>query len=569
MVEDFNSVQPCDHRRDVQVRFSDGRVFCAPAGTRLEAFIRRAMPNAVPVVGALVNGRLAELSEPLIADVDVEPISMGAEDGMRMYQRALTLLLDVVVRELFNARVTIDHSLTFGGLFCRVLDRAPFTEAELAQIEARMRALVAEDLAIARETVRIEETLANAQKQGDDAQALLLKQSDRKETRVHTLRGVKHYFLGRMLAPSTGYLKQFRVQAYPPGFVLQFPRRHRPTALEPVKHSPKITAVFREYGQWLDLLGVPDAGALNQHLLDGYAREIILVAEALHAQRIAEIAMTIVARRGQVRLIAIAGPSSSGKTTFARRLTIQLLANGIRPFPISMDDYFLSREETPRDGNGDYDYENLHALDLALFNEQLVQLLNGETVRMPTYNFHTGEREAGHTVQLTPNHVLLIEGIHGLNPNLITQIPAERIFRIYISALTQLKLDRLNRVATSDTRLVRRIVRDARTRGYSARETIARWESVRRGEDRNIFPHQEQADVMFNSALVYELSLLRPFVEPLLRQVEPGTPEYIEARRLLTFLEWFCPCADSFVPEDSLLREFIGGSVVADFVPHL
>jgi uridine kinase len=250
-------------------------------------------------------------------------------------------------------------------------------------------------------------------------------------------------------------------------------------------------------------------------------------------------------------------------------LTIQLLANGLRPFPLSLDDYFVSREETPRDENGNFDYECMDALDLELFNKQLLALTKGETVTLPRYNFETGEREMGHTVQLTAHHVLLIEGIHGLNPSLVTQISREHILRIYISALTQLKLDRLNRVATSDTRLLRRIVRDARTRGYTARQTISRWESVRRGEERNIFPYQEQADVMFNSALVYELALLKPFAEPLLRQVEPGVPEYVETRRLLTFLEWFHPCDASLVPEDSILREFIGGSVVADFVPHL
>lgn len=571
MVDDQTfQIEPCEHRHDVQVRLPDGRVFSGPSGTRLEAFMRKiSTPQSVPIMAALVNGRLAELSEPLIADVDVEPISLATEDGIRVYQRALTLLLDVVTCELFNSHITIDHSLTFGGLFCRVLGRAPFTEQELIQIESRMRVLVAEDIPIQRETIRIEDAIANARAQGDDGQALLLEQSGRKEVRVHVLRHVKHYFLGRMLAPSTGYLKYFAVRNYPPGFLLQFPTRRRPTALEPIKHSPKITSVFREYGQWLNLLGVPDTASLNQDLEESRSREIVLVAEAFHAQKIAEIASTIVANRDRIRLVTIAGPSSSGKTTFARRLTIQLLANGLRPFPLSLDDYFVSREETPRDQNGEYDYENLHALDLELFNQQLLALTNGEAVTLPRYNFETGDREVGHTVQLSANHVLLIEGIHGLNPNLVTQIPRENIFRIYVSALTQLKLDRLNRVATSDTRLLRRIVRDSRTRGYTARETIARWESVRRGEERNIFPYQEQADVMFNSALVYELALLKPFAEPLLRQAEPGVPEFVEARRLLTFLEWFYPCDASLVPEDSILREFIGGSVLTDFVPHL
>ncbi len=571
MAEDpYPEIQLCEHRKDVQVRFSDGRVFCGPAGTRLEAFIHKAMSSqAVPVMAAVVNGRLADLREPLIADVDVEPISLASEDGMRIYQRSLILLLEVAVRELFNAHIAVDHSLTFGGLFCRVLDREPFTEPEIAQIETRMRTIVAEDAPIRREPMRLEDAMAWFESQGDDAQAQRLSQLDRKEVTLRSLRGVKEYFFGGLLAPSAGYLKQFVLRSFPPGLALQVPQRQRPTALEPVNFSPKLTAVFLEYGQWLSLLGVSDTVALNQALAKGRAREIVLVAEALHAQRIAEIAANVAARRGQVRLIAMAGPSSSGKTTFARRLTIQLLANGLRPFPLSMDDYFVSRDETPRAADGDYDYEDLHALDLALFNTQLLALMNGERVTLPRYNFEKGEREEGPTVRLSPDHVLLIEGIHGLNPNLVPKIPAERLYRIYVSALTQLKLDRLNRVPTTDTRLIRRIVRDARARGYSARDTIARWESVRHGEDRNIFPYQEQADVMFNSALVYELAALKPMAEPLLRQVEPGTPEYLEARRLLSFLEWFYPCDATLIPEDSILREFIGGSVVSDFIPQL
>lgn len=552
------------------MRLHDGRVLCAPAGTRLEAFVRKASSSqAIPVVAAIVNGRLAELSEPLIADVDVEPISLATEDGMRIYQRSLVLLLQAVVRELFDARIIVDHSLTFGGLYCRVLGRDPFSEAEISQIESRMRAIVSEDAPIGREAMRIEDAIQMFKEMGDEAQVRLLSQSERKEIILHVLRGVKEYFFGGYLVPSTGYLKQFVVRPYPPGFALQLPQRHRPTALEPVKLSPKITAVFREYGQWLHLLGVTDAGALNQAFARGRAREIVLVAEAFHSQRIAEIASSVVARRDQVRLIAIAGPSSSGKTTFSRRLTIQLLANGLRPFPLSMDDYFLSREETPLDANGNYDFENLHALDLELFNAQLLALMNQDRVTLPRYNFEKGAREEGPTVTLSKDHVLLIEGIHGLNPNLLSQIPRERIYRIYVSALTQLKLDRLNRVPTTDTRLIRRIVRDAQARGYGARETIARWDSVQRGEDRNIFPYQEQADNMFNSALVYELAVLKPLAEPLLRQVEPGTPEYVEARRLLTFLEWFHPASALLVPEDSILREFIGGSVVTHFVPQL
>ncbi|MDE3089120.1 MAG: nucleoside kinase [Chloroflexota bacterium] len=564
----LSQIEECEHRKDVQARFPDGRVFSGPAGTRLESFVRAALlPQSIPVVAALVNGRLADLTEPVIVDVDVEPVSLGAEDGMRIYQRSLILLMEVAARELFQVHMDVDYSLTYGGLYCHAQERA-LTEKEVTQIEARMRAIFAEDAPIGREVVRIDDAIAGFQSQGDAAQVRLLSQANRKEVTLCSLHDVKDYFFGRLLVPSAGYLRQFAVYPYPPGLALQFPQRTRPISLEPPQRSPKLTAVSEQYGQWLSLLGVPDVGALNQALAQSRAREIVLVAEALHEQRIAEIATSIAARK-RVRLIAIAGPSSSGKTTFARRLTIQLLANGLRPFPISLDDYFVAREETPRDVWGNYDYENLHALDLSLFNEQLLALMNGERVTLPRYDFEQGDRQEGPAVQLSSEHVLLIEGIHGLNPNLVPKIPAERVYRIYVSALTQLKLSRLNRISTTDTRLIRRIVRDARARGYNARDTIARWESVRRGEDRNIFPYQEQADIMFNSALVFELAVLKPLAEPLLRQVEPGTPEYVEARRLLMFLEWFSPCDASLVPETSILREFIGGSVVSDFVPHL
>lgn len=561
-------IQECDHRRDVQVRFYDGRVFSGPAGTRLEAFIRAAASlQTIPVMAALVNGRLADLTEPVIVDMDVEPITLANEDGMRIYMRSLILLLEVAAHEVCNVHIDVDYSLTFGGLYCHAIERA-LTEKEVAHIEARMRSIVIEDAPIGREVVSIESAIEKFRTNGDAGTARLLSQANRKEITLVSLHNIKQYFFGRLLVPSTGYFKQFAVWYQSPGLVLQFPQRSRPTALEPVTLSPRLSAVSDQYGDWLSLLGVPDVGALNQALAQNRSREIVLVSEALHEQRIAEIASTI-ASQHSVRLITIAGPSSSGKTTFARRLTIQLLANGLRPFPLSLDDYFVPREETPRDAQGKFDYENLHALDLELFNQHLLALMNGEQVTIPRYNFARGDREPGHTAQLTSDHVLLIEGIHGLNPALVPMIPPERIFRIYVSALTQLKLSRLNRISTTDTRLIRRIVRDAATRGYSARDTIARWDSVRRGEEKNIFPFQEQANVMFNSALVYELAALKSLAEPLLRQVEPGTAEYVEAKRLLTFLEWFQPYDSHLVPENSILREFIGASVLADFVPHL
>ncbi len=330
---------------------------------------------------------------------------------------------------------------------------------------------------------------------------------------------------------------------------------------------PQLTAIFRQYGEWLHLLGVESLSELNDAIASGRIREIILVSEALHEQRIAQIADLIARYRDELHLVLIAGPSAAGKTTFSKRLSVQLLAHGIRPFPLELDNYFVDRKMTPRDEQGNYDFEALEALDLALFNEQLLALTQGKKVQLPRFNFKTGVKERGNTVQLGPDHIIIVEGIHGMNPQLVPSIPQDHTFRIYISALTQLNIDRHNRVPTTDTRLLRRIVRDATYRGYTAEETLDRWESVRRGEKRYIFPYQEHADTMFNSALVYELSVLKPLAEPLLLQVEPSSPRHVEAKRLLSFLRWFEPCGLDLIPDNSILREFVGGSILRDYTP--
>jgi uridine kinase len=317
----------------------------------------------------------------------------------------------------------------------------------------------------------------------------------------------------------------------------------------------------------MDVMGILDVGTLNEANESGRVREVILVSEALHEQRIARIASDIAEQHPYVRLVLIAGPSSSGKTTFSKRLSIQLLAHGIRPTTVGLDDFLVNREDTPRDENGDYDFESLYALDLSLFNEVLLRLLDGEEVTRPRFNFVKGAREKGETIRISQDHAIIVEGIHGMNPELVRDIPPQLIYRVYVSALTQLNIDQHNRVPTTDTRLLRRIVRDATYRGYSASDTIKRWESVRRGEKRWIFPFQEHADVMFNSALVYELAVLKSFAEPLLLQVKPRKPEYIEAKRLLSFLEWFVGAAPDLIPDNSILREFIGDSILRDYLP--
>jgi len=560
-------VRPGQPRETVQVRFPDGRIFEASAGTPLEAFvaaIRR--PEDPLVVSAMMEGKLVELTCPVERDVAVEPIALTHGDGVRVYQRSLSFLLTVAAHELFpEAAIVVDHSLTLSGLFIRVEGRSPFRPEELSRLEGRMRELVEADLPIVKRRVPLAEAREIFQRQAylDKVQLLDYRQKD--YLTVYELRGLCDYFYGHML-PSTGYLRLFALHHYPPGFILRFPRRSQPDVLPPFRDSPKLAAIFRQYGEWLDFLQIEDVAGLNRAIDQKRIREVILVAEAFHAQRIAETAREIAQQRDRVRLVLIAGPSSAGKTTFARRLGVQLLANGIRPLPVSLDDYFLSRKDTPLDESGEPDYESLHAIDLDLFNEQLLALTEGSEVTLPRFNFVTGEREAGRSLRMQAGQVLLIEGLHGLNPNLVPRIPPGCIYRVYVSALTQLNLDRHNRVPTTDTRLLRRIVRDARDRGYPARETITNWERVRRGEERYIFPYQENADTMFNSALAYELAVLKPLAEPLLRQIEPGTLEWVEARRLLAFLDWFRPCPTDPVPDNSLLREFIGGSILEGFL---
>jgi uridine kinase len=567
-------IHPAEPRDTAQVWFNDGRVLEGPIGTPLESFIEAAgSDREVPTVAALIDHELRELSYRVETDVEVQPVTMAESDGFRIYRRSLAFLLVTAVHELFpGTTVYVDHSLTFGGYFCQVQGRGPFTHEELARIEARMREIVAEDEPIWKTRVPLNEAIALFQARGDDDKVRLLARRRKAYLTVYQLRGFRDYFHGYMV-PSTRYLTLFALQDYSPGFILRFPRSNPPMELQPFVDYPKLRAVFREYGQWMELMGVRDVGFLNEAIAGERVREVVLVAEALHEQRIARIAEEIAARRHQaavagglgVRLVLIAGPSSSGKTTFSKRLSIQLLANGLRPFALEMDQYFVDRPKTPRGEDGQYDFESLGAVDVALFNEHLVHLLAGEEVTLPQYNFRTGLREVGQKVRLQPDHVVLVEGIHGLNPDLVPDVPPELIYRVYVSALTQLNIDKHNRVPTTDTRLVRRMVRDAAYRGYSAQETLDRWNSVRRGEKRWIFPYQEHADIMFNSALVYELAVLKPLVEPLLLQIKPRTPASVESKRLLAMLEWFEPLAPDLVPDNSILREFVGGSILRDF----
>jgi uridine kinase len=502
-----------------------------------------------------------------MTDSEVVPITTADSDGMRIYRRSLTFLMITIAEQLFpEAQVVIDYALNFGALYGEVRGRHPFTPDELARIETMMQEWVDADIPIGKKRVPLEEALSYFESQGQTDKTKLLRTRKKDYLTLYTLKDTKDYYHGYMV-PSTGYLQEFALRPYGPGFVLQYPRRELPTVIQEPVQYPKLVAVYNEYGEWMEVMGIPDVGTLNEANETGRMREVILVSEALHEQRIARIASDIAEQHPQVRLVLIAGPSSSGKTTFSKRLSIQLLAHGIRPSTLGLDDFLVNREETPRDESGDYDYESLYALDLSLFNEVLLRLMAGEEVALPRYNFLTGLRETGDAIRISQDHVIIVEGIHGMNPDLVRDIPPGLIYRVYVSALTQLNIDQHNRVPTTDTRLLRRIVRDATYRGYSAADTIKRWESVRRGEKRWIFPYQEHADVMFNSALVYELGVLKPLAEPLLLQVKPRTPEHIEAKRLLSFLEWFISIEPNLIPDNSILREFIGGSILRDYLP--
>lgn len=560
-----------ERRATVQARLPDGRVLEGPRGATLEAFIQAAAyPPEQRVVAALMNGRLRELCFPLMEDADLVPVTTSDNDGARIYRRSLSFLMIAAAAEVLPGQVvTIHHSMPFGGYYCERGDGQRLTDEELAKLRLRMRQLVDADLPIDNIRVPLDEARAFFQEQGDLEKADLFARRRKDYLTLYELNGVRDYFHGFMV-PRTGYLDLFDLRHYNEGFILQFPRRTWPGVLQPFEDEPRLAQVFQTYKDWLTIMGVGNVNSLNQAITGGRSSEVIMVAEALHERQLASIARAIASRQPAVRLVAVSGPTSAGKTTFSKRLALQVMAQGIYPVIISLDDYFVDREATPRDASGAFDFESLGALDIALFQSDMCRLMAGEEVLLPRYNFKTGRREVGTPLSIGKDHIVMIEGIHGLNPRLTDSLPESATFRVFISAFTQLNLDKHNRVPTTDTRLLRRIVRDAAHRGYSAAQTIGRWNSVRRGEKNHIFPFQNSADVFFNSALVYELSALKPLAEPLLMQVETGTPERLEANRLMAFLQWFEPLPEAdlrYVANDSILREFIGGSVLDTFHP--
>ena len=513
------------------------------------------------IVLAFVDGRLQELHKTLQADCAVEFETTGGSAGHKTYKRSMSLLLvkaiyDVAPREAIG-KVRIHYSVS-KGYYCTIEGDVTPDQAFLERVEARMRQMVEEDLPIRKRSVHTDEAIQMFHKHGMYDKERLFEYRRVSKVNIYSLNEFEDYYYGYMV-PSAGYLKYFKLYPYDEGFVLQMPEMSEPEVVPPFEPQNKLFQVLKESTRWGDMQGIETVGALNDKITGGDATELVLVQEALQEKRVAEIAGQI-ASRPDIKFILIAGPSSSGKTTFSHRLSIQLRANGLVPHPIAVDNYFVERDETPRDETGAFDFECLEAVDVKLFNRQLTELLAGKEVVIPEFNFVTGHKEYGNKPKkLGENDVLVIEGIHCLNPRLTESLPDAHKFMIYISALTQLNVDEHNRIPTTDGRLIRRIVRDARTRGASAQRTIRMWPSVRRGEERNIFPYQEEADVMFNSALIYELAVLKPYVERLLFGIDRDCPEYVEAKRLLKFMDYFVGIGSEMVPMNSLLREFIGG----------
>ena len=534
-----------------------------PMGTSLLEISRRLTSGPHPFLAAFVNNRVKELNYKIYTPVTIRFIDITSFAGIRVYQRTSWFILQKAVRDLYPGQTLhIRHSMGQSGFYCEIEGIDPLTREAAAALEERMRAIVAADLPIIRTKVLTEEVRARYAEQGFDDKIALLDTRPRLYSELYTLGDLPGYFYGS-LAPSTGYITRFGIEPYYRGFYLALPLRTSPEELHKHVSQEKMFGIFREYQSWVALMGVPTIGAVNARALAGDAGGMIKIAEAFHERKFAEVADAIqeAHRTRGVRMVLISGPSSSGKTTSAKRLGLQLGVLGLRPVMISLDDYFVEREKTPRDENGQYDYEALEAIDLELFNDHLHRLLQGESVDIPRYDFITGRRTQHDTpLTLDERSILIIEGIHGLNPRLTPSVPDAVKFKIYISCFTSVAMDNLSRIATTDNRLLRRLTRDYRQRGADALQTLSRWASVRRGEERHIFPYQENADVMLNSSLFYEISVLRPFAEKILREVPDTVPEYDEARRMLKFLDNFIPIPPDEIPPTSILREFIGGS---------
>lgn len=545
----------------VRILFKDGKEIQVEKGTTFEELAEKAKGQGeYPIMLAETENSYKELASPILHDLSaVRFIYLNEKDGMRVYQRSATFLLVAAAKRIFPGRhIIVNHHIA-GGYFCEFKDDGLCSDENIQKLEEMMWQMVREELPIRKEVLSVEQAMELFEAEGMLDKKELFKYRRTSTVNIYRLDEAKDYFYGYMLT-NTKAIQLFKLIPYAHGFILQFPDEKDPSHLKTFVPQPKLSNIFRESERWARILGVDTVSALNNVIAKGEIDELIKISEALHEKRIAEIADQIMEKK-HIKLVLIAGPSSSGKTTSAKRLGIQLKVNGMKPHVVSIDDYFVDREHTPRDEKGDYDFEALEAIDIQLFNEHMKALIEGKEVEVPTFNFVTGKREyKGNKIKLTPDEILIVEGIHGLNEKLSYAIPAENKFKIYVSCLTQLNIDEHNRIPTTDTRLIRRMVRDNQYRGIDPEKTLAIWASVRRGENKNIFPFQEEADAMLNTVLIYELAVLKSKAEPLLFRITRQSPYYAEAKRMLKFLEYFLPMDTSEIPSNSLIREFLGGS---------
>lgn len=513
-----------------------------------------------PILGALVNNKVKEMTYKVYKPKLIEFIDFSHNTGYQMYLRSLSFVLYHAVKKLYpDATLNIHHSIS-GGKYCEIDNLGiPLSQHVIDNIKTQMDEIVCKNLPFLREELLTADALQLFEQHNMFDKVLLFRTRKLLYTSVYHLGDSINYYYG-YLVPSTGFVNIFNLELYHQGILLQPPSKHNPSQTGRISPQVKLFNVFQEHKKWVSILGVPHVGELNIAVEEKRTTELIQISEALHEKKVATIADEIHNRNG-VKMVLISGPSSSGKTTFCKRLSVQLEVLGYKPVQISIDNYFVEREQTPKDERGEYDFECLQAIDLELFNKHLSELLKGNSVEIPTFDFAQGKKlYNGHTLKMSENSILILEGIHGLNPQLTSMIDNKFKFKVFVSALTQVAIDSQNPIPTTDNRLIRRMVRDYRYRGYSALDTMTRWASVRKGEEKWIFPYQEQADTMFNSALLCELSVLKYYAEPLLRDVPEIVPEYAEAVRLLKFLSYFKAIAEKDIPPTSILREFFGGS---------
>ncbi|MGI6224831.1 MAG: nucleoside kinase [Peptococcales bacterium] len=544
----------------IPVTLESGTIVQVEQGSTLEDLVKTLKKDGPLIVAAQVNNVLKELTESINEPINVKFFDLTSDIGMRIYIQSLSFVFIRAVREVIpeTSTVTVEHSLA-KGLYCEVRGKALRLET-VKKIEKKMAEIIAADEPFEKSRITKEEAIKLFAEDGQEDKVRILKYLKKPEGNIYKL-GWLYDFFYSYLVPSTGYLQKFSLQFHLPGVIIRFPTKENPFEIPEYIPQPKLASIFYETERWGEIMEVDTIAALNDLIINKQLSTIIRVNEALHEKKIANIADEIYDHKDRGNVILIAGPSSSGKTTFAQRLMIQMMVHGLKPVSISVDDYFVNREDTPKDENGNFDFEALEAIDIELFNDHLSRLIQGDEVEIPTFDFKKGKKEyLGNKLQIRPDQPIIIEGIHGLNEKLTYSIPKDHKYKIYISALTQLNIDNHNRIPTTDGRKIRRIVRDHHSRGTDALGTIRLWPSVRRGEDKNIFPFQEEADIMFNSALVYELAILKPHVEPLLKAIGPENEEYLEAQRLLRLISYVLPASCEDIPKNSILREFIGAS---------